>query len=334
MAISLPNGFNITNNEPIDRRFTVANQTERLSFSTVNVYEGLIVYQEDTNKLYMLTDTASLNSTSSWTEIGIGGNVPQLPIYYNNVLSTNTPTLLNFTGSGVVLTNNSNAVTLSFSGGGGGGGGITSISAGSGITVNGGSGPVTSGDITIAATGGGGPSSVTSVTAGAGLDGSGTTGDVTISLPTVGPNVTSYDIQSISLDPYGRVSNLGRVDRSTVEIVFNGVDNIYSNPDFWVLQDPLSQFVSVDVMGAGWYRFNFEKGCLNPASSTNRTFVYYSYGVTPGYTDSNGGGVSSYWEYDNDTPNTYIDVRVFDVGRNPAHGILFGASLKVVIPIK
>ena len=144
MAITFSDGFDITNNEPIDARFTVSNQTERLGFSPVNVYEGLIVYQEDTNKLYMLTDTSLLSSTSGWTEIGIGGSVPQLPIYYNNVLSTNTPTSLNFTGSGVTLIKNANDVTLSFSVGGGGGG-ITSISAGSGITVNGGVGPVTTG---------------------------------------------------------------------------------------------------------------------------------------------------------------------------------------------
>ena len=117
MPVDFSNGFNITNAEPIDARITVANQTERLGFSSVNVYEGLLVYQEDTNKLYYLTNTASANLSASWTEVGTGGNVPQLPIYYNNSLSTNTPTLLNFTGSGVTLTNNANAVTVSFSSG-------------------------------------------------------------------------------------------------------------------------------------------------------------------------------------------------------------------------
>jgi hypothetical protein len=334
MAITFSDGFDITNNEPIDARFTVPTETERLSFSTVNVYEGLIVYQKDTDKLYMLTNPASLSLTSSWTEIGIGGEVPQLPIYYNNTLSTNTPTLLNFTGSGVVLTKNANAVTLSFSGGGGGGT-ITSISAGSGILVNGGLGPVTSGGVTITATGGGGPSSVTSVSPGAGLTNNGTIiGDVEISLPNVGPNATSYDVQSISTDPYGRVSSVTRLDRSTVEIVFNGVADMVTNPDFWVLQDPLNRFLSAEAISDGWYRFNFVKGSLAAANDENRTFVYYSYGVTPGYTSANPGPVYSYWEFDNDPPSNYIDVRVYNSNKEPAHGILYGASLKVVIPIK
>ena len=72
MAIILPSGFNITNVDPIDARFSVSNQTARLGFSAANVYEGLVVYQQDTNELYVLTDTGSYNSNAGWTVVGAG----------------------------------------------------------------------------------------------------------------------------------------------------------------------------------------------------------------------------------------------------------------------
>jgi hypothetical protein len=74
MAIILPSGFSITNVDPIDARFTVSNQAARLGFSAANVYEGLVVYQQDTNQLYVLTDTGSYSSTSGWTLVGSGGS--------------------------------------------------------------------------------------------------------------------------------------------------------------------------------------------------------------------------------------------------------------------
>jgi len=72
MAIILPSGFNITNVDPIDARFSVSNQAARLGFSAANVYEGLVVYQQDTNELYVLTNTGSYNSTGGWTLVGSG----------------------------------------------------------------------------------------------------------------------------------------------------------------------------------------------------------------------------------------------------------------------
>lgn len=70
MAIILPSGFNITNVDPIDARFSVADQTARLGFSAANVYEGLVVYQQDTNELYVLITTGSYNSTAGWQLVG------------------------------------------------------------------------------------------------------------------------------------------------------------------------------------------------------------------------------------------------------------------------
>lgn len=66
MAIILPGGFNITNNEPVDARLTVANQAARLGFSSANVYEGLLVYQQDTNELYILIDASDPTQAGNW----------------------------------------------------------------------------------------------------------------------------------------------------------------------------------------------------------------------------------------------------------------------------
>jgi hypothetical protein len=51
MAITLPSGFRITNNEPGDSRVAVTNQAARLAFSAANVYKGLLVFQQDTQEL-------------------------------------------------------------------------------------------------------------------------------------------------------------------------------------------------------------------------------------------------------------------------------------------
>ena len=75
MAIILPSGFNITNNEPIDARMTLADQTARYALSSANVYEGLIVFQQDSNAVWILTDTANVGNEYGWTQIQIG-NIP------------------------------------------------------------------------------------------------------------------------------------------------------------------------------------------------------------------------------------------------------------------
>ncbi len=64
MPITLPSGFQITSADPIDSRITVADQAARLAFSEINVYNGLVVFQRDTNELYVLNDTGSWNINS------------------------------------------------------------------------------------------------------------------------------------------------------------------------------------------------------------------------------------------------------------------------------
>ena len=72
MSIVLPSGFQITSTDPIDSRITVASQIERLGFSEYNVYNGLLVFQRDTNELYVLTDTGSHTSNTGWQLVGSG----------------------------------------------------------------------------------------------------------------------------------------------------------------------------------------------------------------------------------------------------------------------
>tara|TARA_Y100000385_G_scaffold191545_1_gene198075 strand:+ start:807 stop:1334 length:528 start_codon:yes stop_codon:yes gene_type:complete len=73
MPYTLPQGFQIGNTDPVDSRITVADATARKGFSVNNVFEGLIVYQQDTDELYVLTDPANVSQDSAWTEIGSGG---------------------------------------------------------------------------------------------------------------------------------------------------------------------------------------------------------------------------------------------------------------------
>jgi hypothetical protein len=79
MAIILPGGFNITNNEPVDARISLADQSARYALSSANVYEGLQVYQKDNNTIWILTDTANVGNSAGWTQLVIGtleGNLP------------------------------------------------------------------------------------------------------------------------------------------------------------------------------------------------------------------------------------------------------------------
>ena len=164
MAIVLPSGFNITNNEPVDARLSVANQTARLGFSAANVYEGLVVYQQDTNELYVLIDIASYNSTVGWQLVGSNVNTGSLvttssfnawtgsasSIFYG---TASFATTASFTVSSSRAVSSSFATTASYALNAANGG-VTSINvAGSGLSIN-----QSTGAVTITSAGGGGGS--------------------------------------------------------------------------------------------------------------------------------------------------------------------------------
>ncbi len=79
MAIILPGGFNITNNEPVDARLTLVDENARYSLSSANVYEGLIVFQQDNNTIWVLTDTSNVGNSNGWTQLQIGSVSSNLP---------------------------------------------------------------------------------------------------------------------------------------------------------------------------------------------------------------------------------------------------------------
>ncbi len=109
MAITLPSGFKITSTDPIDSRVTVADQSARLSFSEVNVYNGLVVYQRDTEELYVLNDTGSWNVSSGWSLVGSGGSGSATP---NWTLGANGTSDYTFTGPGLTGAENDPIIYL------------------------------------------------------------------------------------------------------------------------------------------------------------------------------------------------------------------------------
>jgi hypothetical protein len=102
MAVNIPTGFIVTNIDPVDARLIVENETERLSFFASNVYEGMVVYQKDTNELYVLFDTAQRTSNAGWNKISsgsVGGTDTQIQFNSGSVLSGSTNLTYDYTNS-------------------------------------------------------------------------------------------------------------------------------------------------------------------------------------------------------------------------------------------
>jgi hypothetical protein len=103
MANILQRGFNIQGSEPIDSRFTVANSAARLAIT--NAYDGLLVYQLDTDKLFVCNDSTNFSQEASWTEITNqtlpeqGGTGAGFPFEGNAVLSGSLELYNNALGS-------------------------------------------------------------------------------------------------------------------------------------------------------------------------------------------------------------------------------------------
>lgn len=74
MAIILPSGFNITNTDPVDARFTVSNQAARYALAPANIYPGLLVYQQDVRLTFLLVDTSNVTNASGWMTMLTGGS--------------------------------------------------------------------------------------------------------------------------------------------------------------------------------------------------------------------------------------------------------------------
>jgi hypothetical protein len=105
MAIILPSGFNITNSDPVDARFSLANQSARYALSAANIYKGLVVFQQDDSTLYVLTDTTNVGNSNGWTQIQIGAVTSNLP---SGVISSSAQVIAifnaNFTSGSTMAT--------------------------------------------------------------------------------------------------------------------------------------------------------------------------------------------------------------------------------------
>lgn len=112
MAITLPSGFRITNNEPGDSRVAVTNQAARLAFSAANVYKGLLVFQQDTQELYVLINESSPTDNNSWAKVFTGTGTSGS---YTGSFSGNGSGLTNVPASGIVGLNLSQVATGSVS---------------------------------------------------------------------------------------------------------------------------------------------------------------------------------------------------------------------------
>ena len=114
MAIILPGGFTITNNEPSDARFSVADAAARYGLSSANIYEGLTVYQQDTDRYYLLVDTSNVGNVAGWKEISTGNNLSGSSVIGSDLLNLHSITgSVNLTGS-LSLDNSDLEVTGSF----------------------------------------------------------------------------------------------------------------------------------------------------------------------------------------------------------------------------
>jgi len=69
MPVAIGLGFNVDSNEPIDNRMVVADEAERLAIPWFNRYEGLIIYQQDTNVVHVITDPGDATTPATFTRI-------------------------------------------------------------------------------------------------------------------------------------------------------------------------------------------------------------------------------------------------------------------------
>lgn len=114
MAIILPGGFNITNNEPADARFSVSSSIARYGISSANIYEGLTVYERDTNRYYVLVDTSNVANASGWREISTGNEFSGSSVIGSDLLNIHSITgSVGITGS-LTLQNSDLDVSGSF----------------------------------------------------------------------------------------------------------------------------------------------------------------------------------------------------------------------------
>jgi len=115
MAYSIISGFAPSTTEPIDSRTVKANATARKGMNSYDIYEGLVVYQVDTNQLWVLIDTANYNNDNGWQLVGSGAGGGGSWISgsaSNTYVSSSATTVTTVVGGITTQTNDSTSVTF------------------------------------------------------------------------------------------------------------------------------------------------------------------------------------------------------------------------------
>ena len=66
-VVDFLNTFRIQADQPIDSRFVLADEAERLAYPKGALYEGLLVYQVDSKVLWTLVDKDRSNEPEGWS---------------------------------------------------------------------------------------------------------------------------------------------------------------------------------------------------------------------------------------------------------------------------
>jgi hypothetical protein len=110
-GIFLPGGFDIGSIDPIDSRIIVANQSARLGFSNKNVFKGLVVFQQDTQELYVLINNNNPSLESSWSKIVTISNTNQYSGSFSGSFQGNGDGLTNIPADSIVGLNLSRIIS-------------------------------------------------------------------------------------------------------------------------------------------------------------------------------------------------------------------------------
>ena len=112
MGVVIQEAFDVQGG-PIDNRFVVNDQSARYNLGSTVIYEGLVVYQKDTDKLFVLVDTSNKGNVNGWTEItnqttnlSLGGTGTGFPFTGSAHISGNLEITSNLPGTSTAFTFN------------------------------------------------------------------------------------------------------------------------------------------------------------------------------------------------------------------------------------
>ena len=112
MAINIIQGYAPSTTEPIDSRQTTTNQTSRYAIPSFNAYNGMIVYQNDTQVLWVLIDINNIDNSAGWQQVGSGAG----DVGFGGTIGTTTSEIL-FSVDPTVYSSINIYYNLRFSGG-------------------------------------------------------------------------------------------------------------------------------------------------------------------------------------------------------------------------